>query len=307
MNDNLDTLDSLLAPDRTFYVSPRFTTGNCPALANATDRRHYDTIQAAIDAGEAKAYDRDGYVIRVGAGVYNENLTLERSVRIMGPAGFGPGFYGATAQVRGVATTKAAVITIDPLESDWQRFEFIGLNIDNAYDQAEGAEIATPPYAVDMLAQTAIGGVQNVCAFLGCHFRMQTWGSSHVWTTGLAFAGNNAVTFDLCQIQGLDYGGGAGSAGIRYMLSAVGHSTGNNCNLRVNRCKIANAFTGTGSHYAFAQAGDSRVEVSESFLDYATQAAALISGGSNNTNFGLSTGTQPTYRNTLGLDLVRML
>lgn len=309
MNDNLDTVDSLLAPDRTFYVSPRFTTGNCPALANATDRRHYDTIQGAIDAGEAKAYDNTGYVILASPGVYAENLTVVRSVRIAADGGYGGGFHpGGGVVITGVNTVKSPVLTIDPLESTWNRYEFIGLQMHNLYDQAEGSEIATPPYAVDCLAQTTHGGIQNVVRFKGCNFRMQTWGVSHVWTLGLQFAGFNAVTLEDCQVQGLDYGGGSGSAGIRYLMAVIGYGVGANCDLRFMRdSRLANVFTGSGSHYAFAQSGNSRIEVANGYLSYASQAAALIAGGSNNTDFGLAAGELTIYRNTLGLDLVRML
>ena len=51
MRNNLTYLAKAMAPKYAYFVSPDFTTA---ALGNgsATDRRHFDTIQGAIDAIE---------------------------------------------------------------------------------------------------------------------------------------------------------------------------------------------------------------------------------------------------------------
>lgn len=79
----LDSIDTALHPNLTFFVSPNFTDAALYPNGTPAHRRYFDTIGGALAAINAAALD-DRYTILVSPGVYTENLTISKSVNIVG-------------------------------------------------------------------------------------------------------------------------------------------------------------------------------------------------------------------------------
>lgn len=302
MRDNLDTIDSALAPSRTFWVSPEFTVGNMPALSNATDRRHFDTIQGAIDAGEANAYDQEGYGIIVFPGRYSENLTIVSSVHITSALGPMTAYYaGANVHLNGTTGSQSPVITVTPANDTWTRVMLSNLNLDNQCTVADATEITTP-YLIDWQSATR-SGASNKLALSNCQIRMQTWGLDNVWTYGIKVHGKVHTYLKHCMVAALDYGGSNNNGGVRYMLSVQGESSTRPNQCYVEGCKWNTVFSGSGSNFTFRQEGDSNIWVFQGFYSQASS-SAISQSGTGNTGFGFL-GQEATYQNTFGINLVQ--
>lgn len=298
-DEHATVLGQALCPERCYYVSPDFDTTNLSSLPNASDRRYFDTIQGAIDAGEAAAFDRDGYTIIVFPGLYAENLTITRSVRLVAADGRGRYLGGGRTMIQGVNSIQASTITIDPIESDWQLFSIEGFIIENLYDTAGGTQI-NDAYAVDLLAQTTTGALPNTLELIDCCVRMQTFGTNNNWAFGIRAAGWNNVLLRRCDVGGLDYGGGSGSAGIQKLVRMDGYSTSKKGTLNIQHSNFSQTYSAAGTPYTVSVDNDADAVVLMSSTTQGATAAGEVGGTGTNSITGFTSTGPTTHHNVCG-------
>lgn len=206
INGNFDAIGQALAPYRVYKVSPDYTSTNL-GNGSATDRRHFDTIQGAITAAESAFADA---VIEVMPGVYNENLTVTKSVSIIGrtkPASFHGGPNQVT--VRGSDTTRSPIITVTPPDGTAISMTVANLVMENRYNQTAASE-STTPYLVDLQNHPTptYAGSANVFGFLDCIVKCETWGQDNKWAYGFKADGYWNLAIQRVTMGAYCYGGG---------------------------------------------------------------------------------------------------
>lgn len=219
MHRNLDVISRVAAPSYVFWVSPSFTPANLNN-ASASDRRHFPTIQEAIDAVEAlsPSYGQK-YTIAVYPGEYAENLVLTRSVSIVPAINFFPCFGlggGQGVKISGGASTLAPLVTIDPVEGEFHSFTLAGLFFENAYSVASG--VLDHAYAVEVLAQTVPGAYPTRVYIEHCVTRAQAAGAGQKWTACFRARGWTDLFFNDTFVRCTDYTGGTYDGGIRTLI-----------------------------------------------------------------------------------------
>lgn len=171
IRDALDTLDYLAQPNNIYYVAPIFTQANLFPNGVPSDRRHFDTIQAAITAIEASASaGQISSTIMVYPDQYDESLTFTRSVNLVGVGGLmAATVRGTYPKIKGQGTNP--VITFNPAAGDYFGISFTGLIFEHAYTST--ASTQAWPLLMNVTDQGAgnYGGFQNKIVMDNCHFR----------------------------------------------------------------------------------------------------------------------------------------
>jgi hypothetical protein len=248
VNGAMATLDVLSAGANVFYVDKSFTTA---ALGNAaaSSRRHFPTIQEAINAAQGPGYARKT-VIKIAPDDYYERLVIGNSITLMGEVPinyFGMG--GARgAEIHGDGTQNPT-FTIVPPAGGGCSVNLIHLNLENVYS-AQAAFI-NKPYLVDFRSDNAIGAA-NYFGMLGCVCRCQTWGDDNEWDSALSLAGYLSSTLEHTHVWGMNYAGGNFNGGIRNLLKLRGVFTGVPANDKVSWLQVRNgglfqSYAGAGS------------------------------------------------------------
>lgn len=248
INEDLKMVGEAICPAYNLFVAPNYVDGNFfHVLSSATDRQHFNTIQGAIDYGEAEGWGAQsfGYVVHIAPGSYNENLTINGSVALVSMSRAAGGFYtGGSVLIRGNVSTLSPVILVQPTNSQTCRVMLQGITIDNAYnvDRTALSEItAADPYAIRFEKQsTTYGSSANIFRMIDCHVRMQTWGKKNRWEAGVRLDGWMSASLIDCQLGDLDYGGGDSNGYVRHLLYAYGdNAAGKTCLVNVKRCDFA--------------------------------------------------------------------
>lgn len=186
---NWDALDSLLHPANVFHVSPQFTAANLDN-ANATDERHFETIQDAIDAWESGGYGDNSYgAILVYPGRYEERLSITKSVGLYAVGGGGPESGGAarTVSLRGDGVA-GSLISFAPEAGGSHGLALRGFQLYNTAAD-DGSELA-----VGQILDVTDQGVGNYGAYINpidlidCDCRAGN-GNNNGWQYGLNVRG----------------------------------------------------------------------------------------------------------------------
>ena len=222
LRQNYKAMSRAMAPDNIYYVSPAFTEAEL-YCTEATDRRHFSTIQEAIDAAENTTSYTDPATVLIWPGTYYERLTITGTVTLMG---FMPQFnpmLGASG--RGVRIcgdgTASPVINWSPADGYAHALGLVNLLIDNSYDTSNASLIAQA-YAVNVADQETKGATSNRLLIRDCHCRMQTVGDDNRWAAGIQTNGwVNAVVWNSV-IHAFRYAGGNNNGGVLYPFKING-------------------------------------------------------------------------------------
>ena len=151
-----ETVDKINGPTNCWFVSPAFTD---TVIANTpSDRRHYDTIQEAIDTAEAVGTNSQHTIILYPS-IYAENITVTKRIGICGVSGHRGVAYnghlgGQLPQIMGA--TGSSTVTFTPEESNVCGLSLANLSLDNSHTTLAGAQ--TWPLLVKVDPQTLYGG-----------------------------------------------------------------------------------------------------------------------------------------------------
>lgn len=312
---NLSVLGAVHAPSNTLFVSPSYTDENLHN-ESATSRRHFPTIQAALNAvvtvGNAMT------TIFVNAAQYAENLTITKSVHIVGwvpplyRAASGNGFGGAAA-ITGTSGAQSPTVTITPPESNYIQVIFNNLVLWNQYSAAAG-QIANA-YLLKLNAQTLYGALPNYVGIQGCDIRAQTWGAGNDWQHGILAAGYGNVTMRDTHYWAGAYAGGSGNGGMNSLLTLNGNNAnGKSCTGRVIDCALSLQYLGAYSSPGVFKCDNlANITVAKSAMYRSTGAYAVLGATGANSTAGIGTdlvnGTPATlasYGNLAGIDLAAM-
>lgn len=305
INQNWDALGDVLAPTTVFHVSPAFAAGSIPTLAAATDRRHFDTIQAALNAVKAASLGQNGGLVLVYPGTYNEKLVIDdHSVAVVG-IGAGVGFYqGAPVVIRGSGSAEPTIQITSP-NAAIARVTLANLAIENGYAASNATEIddAYAIRAADIGGGESYGGSQNGLSILNCAIRCQTWGLNNKWHYGIRTVGWWDTHLFNVQLQGLQYGGGANTGYIRKLISVEGNVTlSKHNNLRCKGCTFDTNGTGA-TLYTVEYGNNAAVLIHRSTANQTSVAAKTTVGAGTNTHRGFadSSETDAMHFNRFGI------
>lgn len=242
------TLETVVAPTNCYFVSPAFTAA---ALGNgsATDRRHFDTIQAAVTAAEngdsTWGNNQDVNVVMVYPGVYEENIEITGNVAIVGVV---PNRYRAEsrfcAKLRGTADTQSPIITITPRDGVVCRVYLSNLNFDQQYAAAttEGVEIDNA-MLIDIVAPSSYDSIPSTLVLDRCDFYAEPRGTNNLWAAGVRARGWAKVGVYDSQFRVGDYGGQA-TRGITNAISVIGVDNTSRSILQVSRSDFQHNYRG---------------------------------------------------------------
>lgn len=308
---NAMVLGLLASPQNAYFVSPTFTDANLHN-AGASDRRHFATLQEAHDAiptGAGTSYQPTIYVF---PGSFGENIAITKSCTIHGVSRVWSRNLGGLrgARLTGVAAVQSPTITITPTESAALSVAFVNLTISNAYNVAAGA--IDKGYALSIAPQTLYGSTPNYVAFVGCDFRMQTYGVGNQWAAGFLMNGYNSVEFIDCTISGMSYAGGSYNGGIHNMFYAIGrYADSKACAFRVLNSRIQQYYAGailTSPNVFFLDQSANAVVAGTSIWKESAIGYYSLGGTGTNAISGLTEGSPAgsTYNNMLGIDLAAL-
>lgn len=296
----LQSLGYAVAGDRVMCVSPAFTSGNMPTLPDATDQRFFSTIQAAITAGEAKAWTASGgYTILIWPGLYSERLTIAESVALVGVGGGGL----REQESRGVKIegdgAKNSTILIDPTDGVGQWFTFRNLSIDNQRTAVDAVQDTASAYAIDCANQATLGSGPNRFAFKDCVFRMAAKGTGNDWLYGLKFHGWNSVQMEDCSIYSEQRSGD----GVQKLIYINGRTDPTKLGeVLLRRCCLATDYAAATPRTIILN-NDSRAIVAYSSIEQSVANATEDGGTGTNTFTGIAGGEDLTYRNIMNVNL----
>lgn len=216
-------LDQFLCPGRVFEVSPEFTSANLHLAGVPTSRRHFHSIQAAIDAWEAGGFgDGTSGGIYIYPGRYAEDLTITKSVALVAMHG-GPLDSGGAA--RGVYLLGAGgggpVITFDPADDESHGLLVKGMSIRNTSEAGSGTYPFAILHALDQGAGN-YGPYQHPIVFDDCNFRL-TLNSTAWWHAAFRAMAGHWLTMKNCRLTApSDYAAGNY---YRYIFLVEGNSS----------------------------------------------------------------------------------
>jgi hypothetical protein len=295
INVNRDCIDHILASHYTYYVASTFTQANLftQGLPTGNERRHFDTIQGAVDEAEAKDWGNFGYAILIAPGTYNEKVTVKKPVSLVNAAMTSRAFFlPASVKIRGNGNAEP-VILAEPQNSEYIRLGLFGLQIDNRYSTNNATEI-TEPYALWLADQAGAGnyGAQaNTCTIQGCCLRMQPWGEHNKWLCGVRIRGWWQCNVFDTQVIGLTYAGGHDDGYIRRLWDIYGDVTEPKTSvLNQFYCQNGLKIPGSGSppsQYTYALLGRATVALTFTSVEQ-TSALSWTTSGSNNTRCGFA-------------------
>jgi len=317
VRQNFTAIAALSAPTWAYFVSPWFTDGNIHN-AGASGQRHFSTIQAAIDAIPANYDNGSYYTIYVYPGQYRENVTINKSVAIVGITG--PQYRGmagaAGAVLIGSQTVLAPVISINPPESQWLCVHFGRLSMFNDYRGTE-AQIAGP-YLVNIAPQSLYGANPVHLSFQDCDIRAQTWGLNNDWESGIAASGWNYVYFRRVAMSAMRYGGGLNNGGVHSLFKLDGSvANGKSSGITFQDCALTSDYAGTRPISAIGRLNNNATAIFyRSAVRKSPSAGSVVlvqgaAGTNANTGIGtdLTVGTAATlaaYGNIAGVDMAPM-
>jgi len=242
---NWRTIGHVLAPQRVFYVSPSYTDSNLGNVT-ATDRRHFPTIQEAIDAAEATGHTSQN-IIKIYPGTYPENLTIGGTISLVGevsPVWEALG-GGISTFINGVQSQAKPIITVNPVGTDYTCVLLENLCLGNSYGLDNPVEI-TEPYLID-IKKPAIYSYPVQFGMKNCQSRMQTWGDHNLWSYGIKSDGWVRLTIRDSDFYSWDYAGDEEDGGIRYMFDITGDlSNGHNAEIRAYNINLGHTYGGGG-------------------------------------------------------------
>lgn len=243
LNANLDRLSALAAPSNARFVSPAYTP---LALGNgsAADRRHFPTIQEAINASNA-AGESEYSTIYVWPGDYRERLTLTNSVALVSACPVGHAYAAGSVMIRGDNSANA-LLTVTPGNGNARRYSFIGLTFENKYDANDAVQ--HPAYLLATQRQTTFGTFASTIDFTMCPIRAQTWGAHNQWRSVFDVDGFYHLRFMDAPMQAFSYAGGYNDGGCLNIFRLRGiNAEAKAATLQVERSRIVNtAATGLG-------------------------------------------------------------
>lgn len=193
------TVDYLAQPSNTYFVSPTFTAANISPYGAGSDRRHFDTIQGAIDQIEASANNHLATIL-VFPATYTEELTITKSVHVCGVAS-GYATQGGKCELNG--NHSAPTITVNPAAGEWINVVFSNFKIGQD-DSTYGGVTTAWPFWVDVNDQGAgnYGSTRNRIVFHNCDFKQDNLpDASDVFTYGIALDGYNQLILHQTQLR----------------------------------------------------------------------------------------------------------
>lgn len=258
LRENWKALSRINCADNMYFVSPAFTTAELYNSA-ATDRRHFNTIQGAIDAAEGTTYSHLPTIV-VSPAVYAEALSITGSINIVGalPVNIEGLGGGRAATIKGDGGQEP-VIVVDPTDGESCAVNFSNLYFYNTYSAATTAGVQiSKPYLAELKEPTTYGPVRNGCFFNNCQMRMQTWGDNNDWINGISASGEWNLGLMGCGVGGYGYGGGEYNGGIQRLVS-ISCNALEDCSLYVRNSNFYNSYAGSSAApvciYAFGGVG----------------------------------------------------
>ncbi len=231
---NFEVLGELACPDNMYFVSPHFTDAYLHN-AGASAPRHFSTIQAALNAVTTTGQNLT--TIRVYPGLYQENLSITKSVHIIGDVpplyrAASGNLFGGSAAICGTPGTQSPTITITPPESSYICVIINGVVLWNQYSATAG-QIANA-YLLKVAPQTTYGALANYIGLQDCDIRPQTYGLNNDWQHNMLVQGYNNLTMRRVAIASGSYAGGANNGGVNSILTLHG----NNANGKVATARV---------------------------------------------------------------------
>lgn len=305
---NLDVLDQVLAPQDCYFVSPSFTTANL-GNQSATDRRHYPTIQEAIDAAQHPTSYSARRTIFVYPGKYEENLTITGTVSIVGVNGpvFSGGLSGIqTPLIAGAPDNTEPLVKFAPT-GDAKALVLANLKFDNTNNHESGS--IPHPYLLEVVKPAAYPtNFEHRVTLIHIAARMQTWGTAALFHSGITVNGWARLYMIDCSMTGLNYGYGTYTAGIRYLVELLGDdAAGLKAYLYGHDNRFVNTFTGDSN-------GDAVFRLDGGVYGIMGRSTAhsvygqILSKGTTGTNElkGFEAGQEDAFGNLLGINLCFM-
>lgn len=287
LRQNWAVVAQALCPENIYWVSPEFTDANLHN-SSATNRRHFETIQAAITAAEGSTYSHPA-TICIWPGTYEERLSITGSINLMGMVEVARGGYGGlnAIQIRGDGTENP-VISVSPASGETCCVGFSNISFDNSYSTASSVPLTqiNKPYLIDLNdnASSTYGSVVNCCTFKNCEVRGQTWGDHNEWAYGIRADGwwrlNLLHGFRFC---GLSYAGNEDDGGVEALISISNDHGTYNSQLFVQGASLYQEYAGHSGGTAKFVEIDGGVTGTAMRSDFGGS-ATIVSAGATGTN-----------------------
>lgn len=221
MRNALDSIEEAICPDDVFFVSPHFTDTYLHDITSAANRRHFDTIQGAIDAVPPSTQS----LIRIHPGEYEEHLAIDGDqwVHLAGVAPLAQAHCGPQAQIRGTTGSSSPIITLTVGASEYGNLVLSNLFLDNQFNTGGGSWSTVNDAMILKVAKTgAYASTKTRIALDRCIVRGQTWGGD-VWDAlvWLDNVGKSELFMKDCEIMSGTYDPGHGHAGQVYNLVKI--------------------------------------------------------------------------------------
>lgn len=271
--DSMGILDHLLWPDGVFGVAPNFTDANLGS--DATDRRAYDTIQAAIDAASA------GDSIYVWPGNYAETIEFTKTLTLHGMSGPHVDPVLGNTILRG-ANTAAPIISVAPPDNTVVRVILENFYLWNQYSTTNATEIIEA-YLAEIVEPTTYGSTRNLLMFRNCLIRMMTYGEDNKWAYGFNVDGWHNLTLEGCQVASYGFAGGNNNGGVRDLFYLRGtHPSTDPARIELHDVRVSQEWLGSGpmAHFDIDNAVEGFVDDCKFSYDYIN----ISDVGSNGTN-----------------------
>jgi hypothetical protein len=188
-------------------------------VLNSTQRKGYETIQAAIDAAQG------GDTILVGDGEYTENLTINKAITLKSLNG------RESTEIAGTITITADDVTVEGFTVTAQGYYAVPvihmIDIDNV-------NILNNTVVADDTAYGAIGTSSAPAKITGKISGNTVTGMIMVGTDGAVEVSNNNVTLTTASTEGICFYPVGSTAEITVKGNTVGPVTGDNVHIKVN-------------------------------------------------------------------------
>ena len=285
----------VLSPDECYFVSPGYASADL-INTSASDQRHFDLIQDAIDAATASD------TIFIYPGSYNEQLSFTKHINLVGVGSWRP--FGTTgAVIRGDGSADS-VLEVAPPEGSYVRVSFNNLFFTNGYDTTNGTEI-TDSYLLNVATQTTPATYHSIIAFYDCGIRMQTWGEDNIWTKGMTVDGHSRLYLKRCDVSTLGYAGGNDNGGIRHLFYITGDGS-DSAGIYLDDVRVQQEFLASGDTFTFSLGAPCYGTIFQSTFNYDFPAPLIdiISGAPVVNGLTESAYGFDIYNNKAGLDVV---
>jgi hypothetical protein len=196
----IDLLDTLIVPQKVLYVSPLWTDLAVNS-AEATDRRHFATIQDAIDAWEARGFgDGANGMILVYPGDYEECLSPTKSAALVASHSAGFEALGAGRGVRLVGDGSTnPLIDFQPGAGETHTLTFSGFTFADRAEAVAGEQPVTVLRTYDQGAGN-YGAYHSVVCFERCLGRLDG-GGNNGWTRAIDVRANVTAVLRDCKFS----------------------------------------------------------------------------------------------------------